>query len=588
MREPRRLRNSKSRVFATASSGVVFLLLSCGALFAQQPPGALPTSPETAIEEAATGQIAGTVISAKTGEILKGVEVMTRGMVPGGRGPSPPVIRETIAGIDGRFVLTDLPPAEYDLIASKAGYGGQYAFNSASRIRLAADEQRTDVVLRLQPSAVVTGRVLDAYGEPLPEAQVQALTRRALPGRATRWMTVQGARTNDLGEYRLHGLDAGKYVIAAQAPRAASPRGVAYAEFAPSYYPGAVSLDQASPIRLTYGAEMNGVDFQLDRSPETTVRGIVIDGSTGEACTCSLRFGDDEVMGRFDFGTQTTKEGVFVVHGLQPGTRSIMANLDRGGAPRFHSEQIQVPESGDLEVRIAIGGSYAVSGEFVLEDPPEQKPAEQSQSGGAQQQNATPDPQRPIMFALESLGPFPFPGGRGTVPPQGGSFEIGEVQSGEYRIRVYGMPAGGYLRLVTLDGRELSAPRITVPRDGPLTGLKLYAAFDGASIQGMVKPAAGEETRDVSGGQFVMAVPDGDLNAYAEQSMTRLEPGGGFTFQTLAPGSYILFVANSPTIDISDPDIRRALKPYSKQVSLAKKEQARVELTAAPESVELW
>jgi hypothetical protein len=289
-----------------------------------------------------------------------------------------------------------------------------------------------------------------------------------------------------------------------------------------------------------------------------------------------------------DFGTRATKEGVFVVHGLLPGTHSIMANLARGGAPRFHSEQIQVPESGDLEVRIEIGGSYAVSGEFILEDPPEHKPPAQAQSEGAQQQNATPDPQRPIMFALESLGPFPFPGGRVTVPAQGGSFEIGEVPSGEYRIRIYGMPAGGYLRMVTLDGRELSAPRITVPRDGPLTGLKLYAAFDGASMQGTVKPAAGEQAEAVSGGQFVMAVPDGESNAYAEQSMTRLEPGGGFTFQALAPGSYIVFVANTPTIDISDPDIRRALKPYSKQISLAKKEQARVELTAAPESVELW
>lgn len=582
-----------SRLLAAAGPGVLFLLLLCGgALSAQQPPGAPPAAPEPALEQPPTGQIAGTVVSAKTGEILKGVAVTIRGMVPGGRGPTPPVTREALAGIDGRFVFIELPPAEYDVIASKAGYGGQFTYRPESRIRLAADEQRNDVVVRLQPSAVVTGRVLDAYGEPLPEAAVHALTRRAMPGREPRWMTVQRAQTNDLGEYRLHSLAAGKYVIAAQSPRAASPRGVGYAEFSPSYYPGALSLDQAAAMKLAYGAEMNGIDFQLDPSPDTTVRGIVVDGSTGEACgDCSLRFGDAFSMG-LEFGTQTTKEGVFVVHGLQPGTHSIMANMARGGgsggAPRFHSEQIQVPESGDLEVRIAMGGTYAVSGEFVLEDPPEQKPPAPVQPGGAQQQNAATAPQRPIMFTLESLGSFPFPGGRGTVPAQGGSFEIGEVQSGEYRIRVYGMPPGAYLRRVTLDGRELSAPRITVPRDGPLSGLKLYAAFDGASIQGTVKPAAGDEARGVSGGQFVMAVPDGGSNAYAEQSMTRLEAGGGFTFLTLAPGSYILFVANNPTIDISDPDIRRALKPYSKQVSLAKKEQVRVELTAPPESLELW
>jgi hypothetical protein len=41
-------------------------------------------------------------------------------------------------------------------------------------------------------------------------------------------------------------------------------------------------------------------------------------------------------------------------------------------------------------------------------------------------------------------------------------------------------------------------------------------------------------------------------------------------------------------MDTEDPEVRRALKPYSKHVSLAKREEARVELTAVPDSVELW
>ena len=567
------------------------LILLAGALFAQQQPALRPASPPSAApQEEAKGQITGSVVSAKTGEILKGVAVTLRGMRPRGQGQGPPLTRDVMVGMDGRFVFSDLPAADYDVTVNKAGYGGQlFSSRPLARIRLGHDESRHDVVIRLQPAAVVTGRVIDAYGEPLPEAQVYALIRRAMPGRESHWMTAQRAQTNDLGEYRLHSLQGGKYVLAAQAPRATNPRGVGFAEFAPGFYPGAPSLDQATPLKLASGAEMNGVDFRLDLSPETTVRGIVLDSSTGEPCDdCNLRIGSENVMGFDDFGTRPTKDGIFVIHGLRAGAHSIIVHASGGGQPRFFVEQVQVPQFGDVEVKLLVGGSQTVSGEFILEDPPEQQqpPAAQGPQPGAQVQNATPGQQRPFMFALESLGSFPFPGGRGNVPPQGGAFELTDVPAGDYKIRLYG-PAG-YLRSVTLDGREIGGPRITVPRDGPLFGLKLHIAFDGATISGVVKPASGEETEGLRGEQVATAVPDPGSNPYANRAVARVELDGAFTLRGVVPGSYTLFVLPGLTIDVEDPDVRRALKPYGKQITVTRNEQVRVELTATPDSVELW
>jgi hypothetical protein len=508
------------------------------------------------------------------------------------------VTREVVAGPDGRFVFSELPAGEYDLVADKSGHGGQYTYRPQARIRLGPDEARSGAVLRLQPDAVVTGRVIDAYGEPLPEAQVYAVSRRSIPDQEPRWMTVQRTQSNDLGEYRLHSLEAGKYVIAAQGPRAASPRGVGYAEFAVSYYPGGAAIEQATPIKLANGAEVSGVDFRLDLSPQTTVRGIVIEAATGKPCSrCGLRIGEGNVMG-LEVGAQTTQEGLFSVHGLKAGIHPFFTNAGGGGSggrPRWSYEQVQVPESGEVEVQLLLGGSQTVSGEFILEDPPQQQQQQQQQQPAAAVQQAgapvpgeRPERERPVRVSLEPLGPFPFPGGQGDVPPQGGAFELTDVAPGDYRIKVYGMRDGGYVRSVTLGGRELGGPRITVPRDAPLAGLGVHIAFDGGSISGVVKPASSDEPFDGAVDPIVTAIPDAGSSPYASHMGVRVEAGGEFVLRGLAPGGYTLFVVRNAIMDTEDPEVRRVLKPYTKHVSVAKRAEARVELTAVPDSVEFW
>jgi hypothetical protein len=564
------------------------LILAAVVSFAQQP----ATTNPSVEEPQGKGQISGSVVSAKTGELLKGAAVSLQGVWNRQGGDGTPLQREAWAGLDGRFVFSEIPSGEYALLAHKAGYGSEFFYRPHLRLRLGAAESRNDVVIRLQPSAVVTGRVIDAYGEPLAGAQVYALTRRVFPNREPRWMAQQRAATNDLGEYRLHALDAGKYVLAVQAPQTTTPRGVGYTEFSPGYYPGANSLDQATALKLGPGAELNGIDFRLELAPDTLVRGVVIDAAKGEPCgECGLQVGDDNVMG-FDFPARTTKEGLFVIRGLKAGAHAFLVRPyggGGGGRPRMLAEQVQVPASGEVEIKLIVGGSQAVSGECILEDPPEQQeaPAAQNQQPGAPGSNAV-EQRRRIAISLEPLGILPFPGGRGSVPPEGGPFELADVSPGDYRIRVYGAAGDGYLRSVSLGERELNGPEISIPRDAPLSGLKLRIAFDGAAIRGVVKPAANERPAEQTGELLVSAVPDAGASPYATRGMARAEFDGSFVIRGLVPGSYTLFAVATPMLNIDDPDVRRALKPYSKQISVGKKEEGRVELTAVPESVELW
>jgi hypothetical protein len=61
---------------------------------------------------------------------------------------------------------------------------------------------------------IISGRVLDEDGEPLPWAQVSAL--REVYFRGKRKLSLEAlVPTNDLGEYRLFGLKPGRYFVGA-------------------------------------------------------------------------------------------------------------------------------------------------------------------------------------------------------------------------------------------------------------------------------------------------------------------------------------------------------------------------------------
>src|SRR5205807_824498 len=67
----------------------------------------------------------------------------------------------------------------------------------------------------LPRGSVVTGRIVDEFGEPMPEVQVAAMRYQFIQGR--RQLTPAGrfASTNDIGEFRLFGLSPGQYYLSA-------------------------------------------------------------------------------------------------------------------------------------------------------------------------------------------------------------------------------------------------------------------------------------------------------------------------------------------------------------------------------------
>ncbi len=106
-------------------------------------------------------------------------------------------------GQDGRFVFR-VAAGIIDLQATKAGYisGG------AEPAAIAPSAQRRDVVVRLMPAGVISGRVVDQSGNPVERVTVQAVPR----AEANRSGSGISAVTDDLGNYTIGGLEPGEFI----------------------------------------------------------------------------------------------------------------------------------------------------------------------------------------------------------------------------------------------------------------------------------------------------------------------------------------------------------------------------------------
>jgi hypothetical protein len=214
---------------------------------------------------------------------------------------------------DGRFSFGNVAPGRYRLTAARRGYT-----RGPLTITLAPGQPAQDVRLNMTATASISGRVVDLSGRPTGNVEVKAMKASYPEGR--RVLTpVQSAQTNDLGEYRLFWLAPGRYYVAAIHPKAqgvfrrmaisglgASSSGPAGAlitvenadpallglnplaepesateRYAPIFFGGTTDEQKAAGIDLREGADFGGVNIVAGPVQIRHVRGVVVDGITG-------------------------------------------------------------------------------------------------------------------------------------------------------------------------------------------------------------------------------------------------------------------------------------------------------------------
>jgi uncharacterized protein (DUF2141 family) len=160
-----------------------------------------------------TGLIIGQVVTGDSGTPVRRARVALSGAELRGQ-------RSTMTDDEGRFVFTQLPAGRYSMTASKAGfvniaYGAKAPGRAGTPIQLEDGQKLESRPISLPRGGVVTGVVLDEYGEPSPGTPVRAL-RTVIRTGEKRLESAGTSTTDDRGMYRIYGLQPGQYVVTAQ------------------------------------------------------------------------------------------------------------------------------------------------------------------------------------------------------------------------------------------------------------------------------------------------------------------------------------------------------------------------------------
>jgi hypothetical protein len=456
--------------------------------------------------------------------------------------------RTVTTGKDGRWDATRLPAGRYIVTASKPGYvtlqyGQRRPFESGTPIALADGISLEQINMALPRGGVITGRVLDDNGDPVAQAQVQAQRYQYSPEGQRRLATSNIGSTDDLGQFRIYGLNPGDYAVSAgvrtnlPANDAPDPSATAASEsLATTYYPGTTNPNEAQLVPLGVGQETS-VQIQLLTTRVGRITGTVVNSEGKPVAGAQLMLASGNDAGILNLGglTGTNADGSFTISNVPQGEHTISVRPSR---PDAGGEFAVVPVSvaaDTLNIRIVTGKGARVSGRVTWDGKSSR--AIPAASGIAAIANLnTP------RVTLQPSSPAPLlvgattPDADGTITDAGTFTTAGSA--GMVFVRVVPMPPGWLLKSVTLDGEDITDVPLDLSSHGSIDDVRIVLTDRGSDLSGHVTDSRGNALKDYVV-VLLPAAPPAGASMQRFIRVVRPDQDGQFRVKTLVPGRYI-------------------------------------------------
>lgn len=491
-----------------------------------------------------TGTISGRIL-AEDGQPVASARIMLVGV--GGKNRN--IQGRAMMGTDdeGNFKYEGLDPIPYRLVVQAPGYvvQDQDAFRTKTyRIGEFA-------AITLVRGGVVTGRVLSPTGEPVVYVGVRALRIRDGNGKpippTADMVLFESRRTDDRGVYRIYGLAAGSYVVAAGGASYLYPPSP-YIGKAASYHPSG-ARETAVEVTVRPGEETAGIDIRYRGESGYTISGTIqgepavvrLGAGLSTASVALRRVSTGELVSIATVSPTAADQRGFAFYGIPPGeyeARAIRDNPFDENPAISDTRKVTVTNADVSGMVLTLAAGASISGVFSIEETPGQpKPncpgTREGLSEEAQIQavlNRTGDRDE----SIGSLGDlFGWPG-----PDAKGAFALRNLRPEHYRIKVSLPSEGLYLKSFSFEKPDRQPPRdgIVLKAGERVEGLRIVAAHGAASFSGT---ARGRET----GRRIAHLVPrepeaGDDVLRYYETPVEN----GEFHFAHLAPGKYWLLI----------------------------------------------
>ncbi len=480
--------------------------------------------------------------------------------------------RSFVADSGGHFLVTNVKPGSYVLVADHVNYfANPHKRSFQPTVEVSAKQELKGIVLRLLPTAVVTGQVVDQNSNPLLHVEVKLLARTMIHGRMRLAVLGMGI-TDDRGEYRLYGIQPGDYYLLAEInpklraknieviatnglvgvlerSNVSDPTAGAVPEqpitYAPSFFPGTSDFLQATALPVAAGADVHA-NFVCYSARSVSINGIVVNGVTGEpARNASVAAYWTDVLGEAAAKPAETKnDGTFVIDDLAPGLYTLRSAYSDEAGAYTDQQQVEVGVQGVEHLLIAVERQLAIDGHIVL---------------------SANDPGFKMKSIAVNFVPAGASGDFRVVADEPKMEFAGNLRPGErYRVSAAGLTGDYYLKSIRISGSEVDLSNVTAA--GPHEKIELVLNPSGGHIEGMVfdhddQPASG----------YVLLVPE---NANRNNSdlfrRSRSDSKGKFTLRGVPPGSYklIAFEGYDPEELINYPDRLNEIEDRGESVTV--------------------
>jgi hypothetical protein len=422
----------------------------------------------------------------------------------------------------------------FNLQVTRTGYlrGGQ-------GMQAGLGQDVTNLRISLTPEAIISGKVEDEDGYPVERAQVEAV--RYLVVNGERKLQAAGrAESNDLGEYRISNLAAGRYYIRVYSGSLMNWD----RRYVTQYFAGGLLPDDNHMVEARAGQERAEIDIRLSKYEGVSVAGRLegMSNQPGRPQSVLLQAND----GSFNtfFSSAQGGDNSFVIRHVPPGNYMLRASS---------GQNLSSPRAGDLmaELPVTVGATDVIG--IVLTAHVVQA----IDLAGSIVVDGGGTPPRMVLGLRAMTG-----AGASAHSEEDGSFVFKGLLPGHYNLQVqpdfkmvngrmegpqgpFGLPVSARLgeKEVLQDGFDLNGTPA-----GPLhIRLAQMAALTGKLIDAGGQPMAGVTV------VFIPSQPGG------RQGFSPTNPAGGFSTGML-PGDYHVYVLNdqSQGASLSDPEYLKA------------------------------
>jgi protocatechuate 3,4-dioxygenase beta subunit len=482
------------------------------------------------------------------------------------------LIREAKSDENGRYEITNLPAGRFTLTATKSGYSTALFMLGSSSPDPSLEVGEREAVERsitLTRGGVITGRVVDDFGEPVTDAEIRV--ERYVYGPGGRQLAQHAGSapsawiTDDRGEYRVYGLQPGEYLVSARTRQFGAPvtPGGAGRERAegllPTYYPGTTRVADAQAVRVAAGQEV-AAHFAATPGRLVRISGTAFNSSGQPARGMNVFLGVEtsNSSGQINGGA-VAADGSFNVANVPPGNYVLRIRVPGASPPgsEIASMPITLMTEDLTGLRITTRRGSTIKGRVEW-------------------QGDSPRPTNPVRITTRSAEWSPGPlAGESTITyldPEAGTVRDDDtfVLDGIVGSVLFNSsPAPGWtLRSATFRGRDITITGVDAASLEGDTPVVITLTDKLTDLTGDVRDSQGRPVTNY----VVVVLPQEPVAGMGASRVTRVvrsDQGGAFRVRGLLPGNYV--AAAVPALESGrewDPAIQQTVREAGRAVTL--------------------